>query len=447
MFKKLLFSFFLISIGVQSQTYVKGILNPAKDYSWIALYQLKGSEQLYIANTTISNGEFVIELPENTSKGMYRLFYDQQNNGVLDFIYNHENVELKFNPLSPSKTVEFSASEENKIYSKYLIESEIKKRKLDSLQLTFFKLKEENKKNSSKNLYQQARNNFNQFQKQFETNSKGKLANHFITSSNKYYAENLFEVPQKYLNSEKLHYFDFINFEDQELRNSIFMSEKIIAYVFYLNRSNDVDVQNGLYKYAVNEVLFKMGENTALKSEILTTLLFTFAQIENTILIDFLLNNFYLKLPENFIDKTVIKEVQVTVKLAVGKIAPEITWQEDGTIKTLSKLDIAENYIVVFWSTSCSHCLNEIPQLYEFVKDNPAIHVVAIALENDELGFNEHTPKYVKFTNVLGLNKWQNAIANEYEITSTPTYFVLDKHKKIISKPEFFKDVKAFFEN
>jgi thiol-disulfide isomerase/thioredoxin len=447
MFKKLLLSFFLISLGVHSQTYVKGILSPAQDYSWIALYQLKGSEQLYIANTTISNGEFLIELPENASKGMYRLFYDQQNNGILDFIYNHENVALKFNPLNPSKTVEFLASEENKIYSKYLIESANRQRKLDSLQFTFFNLKEENEKNNTRNLYQRTRNNFNQFQMQFETNSEGKLANHFITSSNKYYAENLIETPQKYLNSKKLHYFDFINFEDQELRNSIFMSEKIIAYVFYLNRSNDIDVQNGLYKNAVNEVLFKMEENTALKSEVLTTLLFTFAQIENTILIDFLLNNFYLKLPENFIDKTVIKEIQATVKLAIGKIAPEITWQEDGTIKILSKLDIAENYIVVFWSTGCSHCLLEIPQLYEFVKDNPAIHVVAIALENDELGFNEHTPKYVKFTNVLGLNKWQNTIANEYEITSTPTYFVLDKHKKIIAKPEFFKDVKAFFEN
>jgi thiol-disulfide isomerase/thioredoxin len=447
MFKKLLFSFFLISIGVQSQTYVKGILNPAKDYSWIALYQLKGSEQLYIANTTISNGEFLIEFPKNASKGMYRLFYDQQNNGVLDFIYNHENVKLKFNPLNPSKTVEFLASEENKIYSKYLIELTKRKRKLDSLQITFFKLKEENKKNNTRKLYQRTRNNFNQFQKQFETNSEGKLANHFITSNNKYFAEYLIEAPQKYQNSKRLHYFDFINFEDQELRNSIYLSEKIIPYVFYFNRSNDVDVQNGLYKNAINEVLFKIGENIALKSEVLTTLLFTFAQIENTILIDFLLNNFYLKLPENFIDKTVIKEVQTIVKLAVGKIAPEITWQEDGTIKTLSKLDIAENYIVVFWSTGCSHCLVEIPQLYEFVKDNPAIHVVAIALENDELGFNEHTPKYVKFTNVLGLNKWQNAIANEYEITSTPTYFVLDKHKKIISKPEFFKDVKAFFEN
>ncbi|PHS52846.1 MAG: hypothetical protein COB01_06580 [Lutibacter sp.] len=446
MFKKLLLLFFLTSLGVQGQKYVKGTLSPAKDYSWIVLYQLNGAQQLYITNSTITNGEFLINFPENASKGMYRLLYDQHNNGVVDFIYNNENVHLKFNPLNPSTTVEFLASDENKMYHKYLLESANRQQQLDSIQLTFFDLKEENKKNSSRNLYQRTRTSFNQFQQQFEKDSEGKLANHFITSSHKYYANNLIQTRQKYLNSEKLHYFDFINFKDKELRNSIFMSEKIIDYVFYLNRSNDVDVQSVLYKNAVNEVLFKIGDNIVLKSEVLTTLLFTFAQIENVVLIDFLLNNFYLKLPEKLINKTVISEVQAAVKLAVGKFAPDITWNEAGKIKTLSKLNIAENYIVVFWSTGCSHCLVEIPQLYEFIKDNPAIHVVAIALENDELGFNKHTPKYVKFTNVLGLNKWQNTIANEYEITATPTYFVLDKHKRIIAKPEYFKDVKIFLE-
>ena len=101
----------------------------------------------------------------------------------------------------------------------------------------------------------------------------------------------------------------------------------------------------------------------------------------------------------------------------------------------------------MFWSTGCSHCLKEIPKLYEFTKDNEKIHVIAVALENDELGFNHHTQNFEKWTNVLGLEKWENKIARKYEIVSTPTYFVLDADKKIISKPEYFVDVKAFYKN
>jgi len=101
---------------------------------------------------------------------------------------------------------------------------------------------------------------------------------------------------------------------------------------------------------------------------------------------------------------------------------------------------------VVFWSTSCSHCLNEIPQLYEFIKDKKGLNVIAIALEEDEVDFNKYTSKFEKWTNILGLNKWQNPLAKAYQINATPSYFVLDKNKKIIAKPDYFSDVKVFFE-
>jgi len=446
MLKKILFVIVLISFTVQSQTYVKGTLSPAQNYSWMVLYQLKGAKQLYIKNVTIENGEFSIDFPENASKGMYRLMYKQQNGGFIDFIYNNENVTLKFNPENPTETVEFISSEENTIYYNYLLESASKQQQLDSLQLAFFSLEDKADKDITSNLYKNYRTSFNDFQTEYEQKTNEKLANHFIKSSNKYYSPSIIKTPQEYLNSIKQHFFDFINFKDEELMNSIFLSEKVTEYVFYLNRSDDFEVQNVLYKNAVDEVLKKI-QNVNLQSELLITLLNNFAQIENTILIDFVLENFYDKLPEELKNKTLINEIKGKVKLAIGKFAPEITWQENGITKKLSELDIAENYIVVFWSTGCSHCLHEIPLLYEFTKDKPTIHVVAFALENDDIEFNKLTLNFTKWTNILGLNKWQNAIVKDYQITGTPTYFVLDKTKRIIAKPNLIEDVKAFFEH
>lgn len=446
MLKNLLFIVLFISLTVQSQNFVKGKIEPVNDYSWVVLYQLKGAKQLYIKNTTIDKGEFSIEIPQNSSKGMYRLLYSQEGNGYVDFIYNNENIELKYNPEEPVVSLEFINSEENKIYSSYKSEGAFRMQQLDSVQLSYFKLTEESGKNSANSFYEKSLNDFKNFQAQFEKNAKGTLASHFIKSGKKYYSNNLLQTPQEYLNSEKLHYFDFIDFNDEVLSNSIFFSGKIIDYVFYLNGSDDIEVQNKLYVNSVQFVLNKI-ENSNLKSEMITTLLYTFAQIENTILIDFLIDDFYKKLPESLKNESEINEIQEKVKLAVGKEAPEIIWEEKGITKKLSSLNEAENYIVVFWSTGCSHCLVEVPQLYEFTKDITGIKVIAIALENDELDFNHHTSKFEKWTNVLGLNKWQNKIAQNYEITSTPTYFVLDRNKTIIAKPDYFKDVKSFFEN
>ena len=447
MIKNILAVIVLLSFSAQSQTLVKGTLNPPQDYDWIVLYQLKGANQLYIKNVTITNGEFSIDIPENASKGMYRLMYSQQNDGFVDFIYNKESVELSFNPDNPLESVEFLSSEENNIYQKYLMEYDSQQQTLDSLQVSFFSLQDETRKAETTNLYKNEFENLEKTQTNYEAITKIYLANHFIKSNKKYYDTQLFDTPQEYLNSEKQHYFDFIDFTDKELLNATFLSEKVIDYVFYLNGSDDIEMQNGLYKESVKEVFQRLGDDANLKNELLILLLHSFAQIENTVLIDFVIDNYYNKLPENLKDQSFLSQIQENVRLAIGKTAPEITWEENSVEKKLSELTIAKNYIIVFWSTSCSHCLIEIPQLYEFTKDKSNIHVIGFNLENDAIEFNNYTPRFQKWTNILGLEKWQNPIAKAYNITATPTYFVLDVNKKIIAKPDYFKDVKTFFEN
>tara|TARA_R110001583_G_scaffold176620_1_gene331363 strand:+ start:12762 stop:14102 length:1341 start_codon:yes stop_codon:yes gene_type:complete len=444
--KKILLLLVLISLSVNSQNFVTGSLNPQQNYEWVVLYQLKGAKQLYIKNETITNGKFSVAFPENATKGMYRIMFSQNGNGTFDFLYNKENIELSFNPENPIESLVFLKSEENIIYQKYQDEFDSFKQKLDSLQLTYFKLNDFAKKEKASKVYETYLKNFNNFQNLYEKQTENKLANHFIKATKKYYANTLFSSPQQYLNSEKKHFFDFVNFEDEVLRSSIFYSEKIIEYIFYMNRSSDRQVQIGLLKNSVNEVFNKI-ENQSLKSELLITLLYTFAQVEDVALIDYVIKNHYNKLPEAYKNNEVITDLKERIKLAIGKQAPEIIWEENGISKKLSNLDSANNYIVVFWSTGCSHCLVEVPQLYELTKDNPTIKVIAFAMEKDELGFNHHTQKFEKWTNILGLGKWDNPITKNYNIVSTPTYFILDANKRIIAKPEFFKDVKSFFEN
>ncbi|WP_411556560.1 LysM peptidoglycan-binding domain-containing protein [Lutibacter sp. TH_r2] len=409
------------------------------------VYQLNGAKQLYINHGNIKEGKFTVEMPATASAGMYRLMYDFERNGYVNFIYNKKNVEFTFDPSFPSGTTKFIDSDENDLYNSYVLESEKLLQTLDSLQLNYFNVKDASVKKELEKKYGKSLKSYHSLQEKSESKTKGFLANSFIKALQKYYSENLFETPQEYLNSTLTHYFDYINFNDEDLIKSTFLSERVIEYVFYLNASEDIEVQQKLYEKSINEVLPKI-QNNNLKHDILQAILYTFAEEENTTLIDFVLDEYYKKLPADLQSKEMVDDLMNKVRLAVGKIAPDFSWVENGETKSLHALNSAEKYILVFWSTSCSHCLKEVPQLYEFIKDKPKIKVLAFALENDKEGYNYHTLNFVKWTNILGLGKWENETARLYEINATPFYFVLDKNKKILAKPEFFKDTKNYLE-
>ncbi|MBE0422498.1 MAG: TlpA family protein disulfide reductase [Lutibacter sp.] len=448
MFKKILIALLFISVGAQSQHSITGIVSPKNDLvTRVILYQLKGTKQVYISNSKIDNDQFKLEIPKGTEAGMYRLSFSPEVFGFVDLLFGQENVSLKFDSRNLSNSIEFLTSEENKSYANYMQEALQTQQKLDSLQIAFFGLKDKKQDEITIDLYVKTLSDYANIQNKYEEETKGKLANHFIKASRKYFAPTLFVSPQEYLNSVKQHYFDFINFENNALKNATFFSEKAIEYVFYLNVSDDFQVQNVLYKNAINEVMQKVGGNNEVKSEILTSLIYAFEQFENLEMAGFVIDEFYGKLPEHLKDEAFVDEMQSKIKLAIGNKAPEITWEENGVQKKLSELNVADNYILVFWSTTCSHCLQEIPKLYEFSIKNEAIHVVAVALEDHKKDYEQFAKKLSTWTNILGLKKWENEFAKEYKINATPTYFILDKDKKIIAKPEHFEDLKAYFEN
>ncbi len=447
MYKKILVIVFLFSVTIQSQNVVKGKLVPQKSYEWIVLYQLKGAKQIYIANTKIKDGSFLINMPSTASNGMYRLMYEMGGNNFIDFIYNNESIELQFNPENLQETLQFLTSEENKIYTKYLRANSTIQHKIDSLQLGYFNLKTQKEKEEVAKKYKEAILKKDSIQSYYEKKSEGKLANHFIHAGKIYSAPEIIATAQEYLNAEKLHYFDSLNMEDQVLLNSTFLTERIMDYVFYLNVSDDVEVQDALYKKAIQEVLQKVIQNISYRSELIATFLYVFSQQENAVVTNYLIENYYSKLPQEYISQEVISQAKENIKLAIGNTAPEITWEEEGVTQTLSKINKADTYILVFWSTGCSHCLNEIPKLYEYTKDNKEVHVIAVALEEDDKAFNNYAKIHVNWSNVLALNKWQNPVVKQYKIKATPTYFILDKNKKIIAKPDHIEDVKKFFEH
>jgi len=446
MFRNLFIIFCLFTLVANSQNYVTGTMKPVnKELKWAALYQLKGSKQIYVDNVNLENGHFSIKVPKDSPKGMYRLRYKMDNESIVDFIYNNQSVDVQFNPVNPYETTSYISSEENKIYNSFILKTDKMKQILNEIQYSYFRMQTDDEKSTASKLYETNLTEYHKILQEYETKTAGLLANHFIKAGNKYYAQQLFDNPQEYLNSEKQHFFDFLDFNDEVLNNSSIISQTILNYVFYFNVSEDLEVQNNLYKNAINEVLNKLSENVQLKSEVISSLLFAFAQEENLEITDYIEHNFYNKLSNEYKNDAELNELLLNLKLAIGRKAPNFSWEENDETQNLHSLDTAKTYLLIFWSTTCSHCVEEVPELYEYFKDNTNIQVIDVGMENNVSEFERYSEKFENWISVLGLGKWQNPIARDYNIVSTPTYFILDANKIIIEKPELMEDVKAYY--
>ena len=107
--------------------------------------------------------------------------------------------------------------------------------------------------------------------------------------------------------------------------------------------------------------------------------------------------------------------------------------QNTGKSTTLYDLHGAEQYLIIFWSSTCSHCEEELPIVKSILPKK--IKVVAIGIEDNSDNWKKAIINFPNFIHVLALEKWNNSIVNAYSVNATPTYFLLDADKKIIAKP------------
>ena len=447
MLKKIFFVFLLFTSVINAQHSVKGKMEPISNFKWVVLYQLQGAKQNYITNTKVTNGEFNLIIPEKSSKGIYRLLYDLENRLFVDFIYDDENVTLTFNPKYPNQSTVFTESENNKLFHSYLKAIALPQQKLDSLQVKYFnstdKTEQENIVKNYYLFYAKLKAN----QANFENQSNEKLVNHFIKASARYNYAKPIKIPTDYLAAIKTHFFDNIDFNNEVLLNSTFINDKINDFIFYLNTSEDPKMLTQLQKEAISSVITNIGSNKTLTKDIQEGLIYTFSQQQNVIMVNFMLNH-YLQLPKELQDAPFINDIKAQLKTAVGMPVPNIIWKENGIQKDLYNLTDANHYVIAFWSSTCSHCLKEMPVLYNYLNDNVQIKVVAIGLEDSssKAGWQTQIKNYPKFINVYGDNIWDNKFARDYGVNSTPSFFVLDANKRVIAKPNDVEELKAYFQ-
>ena len=447
--KKFLALIFLVTSFTHAQYTVKGTMSPSIKSDWVILYKVEGAKQKFIQSSKIkidsvavngkkqAIGNFSFTLPKNTKVGSYRVTYKLEGAGFVDFIFNKENVGFGFHPEYPNQSITFSNSKENIFYKAYLTDISNAQQSLDSIQVTAL----QNPGLDLQKEYKTAFNKVNTIQKKYLSASKNMYVHPFVKATYRNSPSEIIKTPQKYMSNMVATFFDKMDFNNTALLNSSFLVDRITDYIFYINYSEDKNTQEKLYKESVDKVMSKI-EKATFKRDVIEFLIDQFESAQNLVLIDYLFEKYYNKLPLNIQNKKFKDEKLSLLAAEVGRIAPNFSWKENGKLLSLSTLNDAENYLLIFWSTGCSHCIREIPQIHKYLEKNKKVKVIAFSLEKNDIGWKNYKKTLPNWHHVLGLNKWENKTARTYNIMSTPSYFILDANKKIIAKPDALEDVK-----
>lgn len=431
--KKILIILLVLPFISFAQT-IKGTFSPAEDYSYAFLYKASPEGANYIDRGQLdSNGQFEIKLKDSLEAGIYKIVYaipPEENN--FDFIFDgKESVDFNF---SQEEGVEFTESEENKLWMSYLKSIEMVNHTISNYY---------SKNNADKEGFDAIFKTLKDTQLAYEDLAKDRLAINFI-SANRPYIPTQYEDISTYSKNLKQHYLSQVDFSNYLLQSSTFLTDCVTSYVFNMVQNPSQDT----YKSHIDDVANAISnDDLIIKTSLLEMLWHQFVTAENHEIANYITDNYLLELAKATNNKVLEEMVTSFKNTSIGTVAPNFDITSNGQNTSLHQLEGADYYLLVFWSSACGHCLDELPKVKEMVANKPNLKVVAFGLEKEDNNWDKEIKNYPDFIHQIGLNKWENPTVITYGVSATPMYFLLSADKIIMAKPYEFKDLEVLLKD
>ncbi len=427
------------TLSIQAQGSISGNFFPPEEFKWLIAYELTPGGENYVADTAVKNGSFTIEMPVTAPAGMYRLVYAvPQDEFYIDVIYDKkEHVKFNFN-LEEGLTI--TNSVENKWYTEYFA-------KITEAQDRLMEYYESG--NSAEQDYNNLIHELRDIQKSYEEKYVETIAHQFI-KSNRSYLPTEYESLAAFLKHKKEHHFEYLDLQNHILQASNFLTDKISNYVFSalppdIKSKEQLAEEVNKNVKSVTELIKETPKGFQIKT---LHQLWKIASVKSMPVVeDYIFSNYLKELAIANGNQKMVDEIETASRLRIGAKSPEIFWEVNGKKHTLSTLEQAENYLLIFWSSTCSHCLNELPLLHKELKKFNTVKVVAVGLEDDETNWKKVSATLPNFNHAISLGKWESDYAHTFNIQKTPTYFILDSEKRFVANPETDREVIESLEN
>lgn len=405
----------------------------------VYLLSIYGEKTKAIDSLSADNrGHFIFTL-SNRLPGMYRVKWGKEDE--VDLIWNQENIRFATVAGSPDDSLRILSSTENRIIREYMQLDRTNQSKLQLLMqvIDFYPVKD--------SFYALA-------VKEFESTQKNQ--DRYVDSLARLYPGSFavrtaraYQTPyvssglgkEERINYLKQHYFDRFDFADTALLRSMVFVNKAISYLsLYSNNRLPQKQLEAEFIKAVTIMLGAASVNPVIYKFWLDYLVGGFDKYHFDEVITYIADNF--QDPSSCEDQdrksTLQKKLDNFKKLAVGKTAPELE-APDSTGKPVRLTETGSEFtLVVFYASTCPHCEAMMPRLKEiYDKQNPKrFEVMAVSIDTSRAAWTGFLREQkLHWINVSDLRGFNGKPADDYNIYATPTMFLLDREKKILSKP------------
>ncbi|MBW7868054.1 MAG: redoxin domain-containing protein [Brumimicrobium sp.] len=423
----ILFSLYNIAFA---QHAITGKFTPKESFHFNLLYQIKPDAIVYnVSSQGDSDGVYITELDKTKEKGVYKLIYGTPMDENFFYIIYNGKDDISFT-FDKDKGVQFE-DKENKLLADYL-----KKRSAVYNGFDYYLAQDKIEKKQIDNLIQQ----YNQMQESFEKEAENTFASLFIKSLYQKLPAH-FTTKSEFQKYRADHFFSQFDFSNSFFQASYLPIE--LSKDFYNNFAINSKEMDGID--AIDQIMLAMNNCThTFQKKILSELWDELVRREEIKSAIYLANKI-IPLAEEENDLHQLAKLRKYVRLAIGAKAPNFFLGDSISPQTKTLYDIkgSNYYILAFWNSKCSHCLQQMPELYWNMKQIPETNfrTIAIGFESDSTTYFKEIEKMPNFTHVMAMFGVRAKFTEDYDVRATPAFFILDSDKHIIYKPKGLEEL------
>lgn len=399
---------------------------------------------LEVIDSVMMTAEKRVEFNSDLTKGMYQL--ETEFGQTVDFLYDDAPIKILVKDIDDNSTVDFLDSQANRDWYAYQV---VKEQTLNSLNLLKPILRDYDKDSE---FYIKSLNEYEQLQNAFVSFTDSLMLHDNYASKlikvDRFPSLNLNDDFKKQRNDMIANFFNDVDFNDLSLIPTDVLTNKIFDFLsIQLTSDQNQEQQIMSLILASDNVLNRASVNFEMYKFIFRFLIESFNELKINEVVDYLTRMPYSENIECSEEQynELLSIAEFNSRARIGSLAENIS----GTTifdESFDLYSIDNDFtIVYFWSYSCDHCRENINDLKIFLDENPDFSLVAVSVKSD-LKKIKNLVKKTKLNGYFyhdGL-EWNCPFVDDYAVTATPSFYLLDKEKKIIFKPFDFNELVDF---
>lgn len=446
--KRQLFIFFFLLTGASylcgQSIVIKGTVEHSGE-GQIYLASYYGDRFRILDSMETSSGAFYFICSEEAPPGIYRIVFSEVYQGIMsenrfiEFIYNRKDIEVFIAASSNGPVPYFESSIENEVYLEFMSFELAYEEQLMTVYGELFPPGPDHPGyEASVRRYDELQLRRTRFMDSLSAIHPGLYA---IRIMNAFRAP---VIPGSMSHRERIDtlqrcFFDHAPIDDPLLLQAPVYTFRLIEYLsLFTVDSLTMDQQEDQFIEAVDRIMVNVTADPALRSFVVEFLLEGFESLGMEKVQVYLADHYLDESCETDIVELVLSRMEGYKAMKEGQKAPDFVIRDiHGKNHQLSRL--SNPYVlVVFWSSTCEHCQEMIPELHEWYlyENSIGLEVITISIDTSAVFFeafvSELDLQWIVAHDPLG---WNGRVPGDYNIYATPSLFLLDRDRTILARP------------